>query len=62
MFWEYILYFKVKNNVFDDFEVNKCGKQAVLALFLYIPGGLEGLFDFFDSLHRHPLAGHSPCQ
>jgi hypothetical protein len=26
---------------------------------LYIPGSLEGLFDFLNSLHYHPLAGHS---
>jgi hypothetical protein len=31
-----------------DFKVNKCGKPAVLVAFLYIPGTLEGLFDFFD--------------
>jgi hypothetical protein len=30
-------------------------------LFLSISGGLEGLFDFFDSLHHHALARHSPA-
>jgi hypothetical protein len=45
------------------FYVNKCGKQAILALFSYIPGGWKGLFDFFDSLPYHPPpTGHSPCQ
>jgi hypothetical protein len=29
--------------------------------FSYIPAGLEGLYDFFDSLHHHPLAGQSPA-
>jgi hypothetical protein len=43
------------------FLVNKCGKAAVLVPFLYIPGVLEGFFDFFDSVHHHPLAGDSPA-
>ncbi len=30
--------------------------------FSYRPGGFEGLFDFFDSHHHHPWAGHSPHQ
>jgi hypothetical protein len=42
--------------------LEKCEKRAVLAQFSYIPGGLEGLFDFFDSVHHHPLARHSPRQ
>jgi hypothetical protein len=56
-------YFKVKKtSIFGIFLVNRCRKPAVFALFLYIPGGLEGLFDFYDSLHHHPQAGHSPHQ
>jgi hypothetical protein len=33
-----------------------------LCAVLYIPGGLEGLFDFYDPLHHHPWARHSPRQ
>jgi hypothetical protein len=38
-----------KNGIFSDFLGKKCGKLATLALFSYIPGGFEGIFDFFDS-------------
>jgi hypothetical protein len=31
----------VKNGVFGDFEVKKCRKLPVMALFLYISGGGE---------------------
>jgi hypothetical protein len=54
-----VKHFKVKNGIF---KVNKCGKPAVFALFLYIPGIFEVLFDFYDSLHHHPWARHSPHQ
>jgi hypothetical protein len=37
-------------------------QNALFLPFLYISGGLEGLFDFYDPLHRHPLTGRSPCQ
>ncbi len=43
------------------FRAKSAGKQP-FALFSYILGGLEGLFDFFDSPHHHPQAGHSPGQ
>jgi hypothetical protein len=60
--WEYILLstFKEKNGVFCIFKVNKWAKLSVFAPFSKVPGGLEGLFDFYDSLHHHPQAGHSP--
>jgi hypothetical protein len=32
------------------------------AIFKYISGGLEGLFDFYDPLHHHPWTGHSPAK
>ncbi len=44
-----VKYSKVKNGVFSIFKVNKCGKKVVFAPYSYVPGGLEGLFDFFDS-------------
>ncbi len=28
----------------------------------FIPGGLEGLFDFYDPLHHHPWTGRPPRQ
>jgi hypothetical protein len=56
----FVKYFSVKNGVFIVFKVNKCGKPAVFALFSYIPGGIEVLFYFFDSLQHHPWAGHPP--
>jgi hypothetical protein len=56
----FVKYFEVKNCIFGKFEVNKCRKPAVLVPSLNIPGGFEGLFAFFDSLHHHSLAGHSP--
>ncbi len=31
-------------------------------MFSSILGGLEGLFDFYESLHHHPRAEHSPRQ
>jgi hypothetical protein len=58
----FVKYFKVKNGVFGIFKVNKCEKPAVFVPFSYIPGGIEDLFDFFDSLHHHPRAGHSHRQ
>jgi hypothetical protein len=58
----FVNYFKVKNGVLGFFKVNKCRTPAVFAPFLYILGGLEGLFDFYDPFHHHPQAGHSPRQ
>ncbi len=58
----FVKYFQVNKGVFGIFKVNKCRKPAIFVSFLYIPGGFEGLFDFFDSLHYHPQAGHSPRQ
>ncbi len=41
----------------DIFKGYKWGKPTDLPSFLYIPGGLAGLFDFFDTPHHHP----GPC-
>ncbi len=34
-----------------------CAKPPVFLAFLYILGGFEGLFDFYDTLHHHPWTG-----
>jgi hypothetical protein len=53
--------FYVKNSIFCVFLVSKCRKPASFAPFLYILGGIEVLFDFFDSLHHHPASGTPPA-
>ncbi len=53
----FVKYFKVKNGVFCIFKVNECRIPAVFPQFRYMTGGMEGLFDFFDSLHHHPQDG-----
>ncbi len=58
----FVRYFKVKNRVLGDFKSISEGNRPFSALFLYILEGLEGLFDFFDSLHYRPLARNSPRQ
>jgi hypothetical protein len=58
----FVKYLSVKNGIFGILKINKCRNLAVFALVLYLPGGLEGLFDFYDSLHHHCQAGHSPRQ
>ncbi len=62
MSWEYILLsiFKLKTAFLAFKKLLNAWNQAVFAQFLYIPGSYEVLFDFFDSLHHHPPAGHSP--
>ncbi len=39
-----------------------CPKPPLFLQFLYIMGGFEGLFDFYDPLHHHPRTRHSPRQ
>ncbi len=43
----FVNYLKVKNSIFGIFKVNKCEKLASFVLFSYLPGGLEGFFDFY---------------
>jgi hypothetical protein len=45
---------------FWQFISQNMRKTARFLPFLYILGGLEGLFDFYDPLHHHPWTGHSP--
>jgi hypothetical protein len=52
----FVKYFQVKNGV----KVNKCGKPALFAPFLYIPGSFEGLLYFFDSSTTIPGPGTPP--
>jgi hypothetical protein len=56
---DYILLSTLKKKIF---RVKSAGISPLFVSFSYIPGGMEGLFDFFDSPHHHPRAGHSPCQ
>jgi hypothetical protein len=61
--WVYhVKYFWAKNGIFGDLFAKTCAKPSIFLPFLYISGGLEGLFDFYDLLHHHPWTGHSPRQ
>jgi hypothetical protein len=46
---------------FWRFISQKVRETARFLPFSYILGGM-GVFDSFDSLHHHPLLGHSPRQ
>jgi hypothetical protein len=56
-----IKYFRVKNGVFGDFKSISAANRPFLAPFLDISGGM-GNYLPPNSLHHHPLPGHSPRQ
>jgi hypothetical protein len=51
-----------KKRRFWRFLSQEVEQTGGLCAVLYILGGLEGLFDFYDPLHHHPWARHSPRQ
>jgi hypothetical protein len=59
----FVKYFKVKKTalwaIFKSISAGNRHCWRHFHSFLYIPVGLEGLF---DSLHHHLLARHSPLQ
>jgi hypothetical protein len=42
------------------FKSISAGNLPIFLPFLYILGGLEGLFDCFDTIHHHPWPGTPP--
>jgi hypothetical protein len=50
-----------KKRCFQHFLGQKCGKLAILAPFLYIPGGLEGLLTSLTSPTTTPRPGTPPA-
>ncbi len=55
-----IKYFRVKNGIFGNFLAKKVRETARFRpAFVYF-NQRRGLFVSFDSLHHHPLPGHSP--
>jgi hypothetical protein len=55
-----VKYFWVKNGVFGDLKAKKCRKPPVFFAGIVNFRLRVGIFDSFDSLHHHPLSGHSP--
>ncbi len=60
---EYILLsnFEQKTAFLAIYKPKRERNRPFFAIFVY-SGSLEGLFDFYDPLHHHPQAGHSPRQ
>ncbi len=61
---EYILLSTLEQKTaFSGIERPKRARNHPFFLpFLAISYGCEGLYDFYESVHHHPQAGHSPRQ